>query len=108
MARSLCEKEVREFIVDWFKKNDLDGNPANYQFVHLDAGSNVTARQQALQELDQASSENPRGILNVGIFGEGTDSPALNAVAFLEPRKSPIDVIQAVGRAMRTSPGKKI
>ena len=28
---------------------------------------------------------------------EGTDSPSLNAVAFLEPRKSPIDVIQAVG-----------
>ena len=44
----------------------------------------------------------------MGIFGEGTDSPSLNAVAFLEARKSPIDVIQAVGRAMRTSPGKEI
>ena len=30
----------------------------------------------------------------------------MSAVAFLEPRKSPIDVIQAVGRAMRTAPGK--
>ena len=44
----------------------------------------------------------------MGIFGEGTDSPSLNAVAFLEPRKSPIDVIQAVGRAMRTAPGKEM
>ena len=60
------------------------------------------------QRLRLVSSENPRGILNVGIFGEGTDSPSLSAVAFLEPRKSPIDVIQAVGRAMRTAPGKKM
>ena len=44
----------------------------------------------------------------MGIFGEGTDSPSLNAVAFLEARKSPIDVIQAVGRAMRIAPGKEI
>ena len=29
-------------------------------------------------------------------------------MAFLEPRKSPIDVIQAVGRAMRTAPGKDL
>ena len=44
----------------------------------------------------------------MGIFGEGTDAPSLNAVAFLEARKSPIDVIQAVGRAMRTAPGKEM
>ena len=42
----------------------------------------------------------------MGIFGEGTDSPTLNAVAFLEARRSPIDVIQALGRAMRVADGK--
>ena len=51
-------------------------------------------------------SRDPHGVINVGIFGEGTDSPSLNAVAFLEARKSPIDVIQAVGRAMRTADDK--
>ena len=65
-------------------------------------------RDQAKGDLAQATSEHPHGILNVGIFGEGTDSPSLSAVAFLEPRKSPIDVIQAVGRAMRTAPGKEV
>ena len=44
----------------------------------------------------------------MGIFGEGTDSPSLSAVAFLEARKSPIDVVQAVGRAMRTAPDKEL
>ena len=74
---------------------------------HLDASSNVTARENAKQRLAQADENHPHSVINVGIFGEGTDSPSLNAVAFLESRKSPIDVIQAVGRAMRTAPGKE-
>ena len=32
----------------------------------------------------------------------------MSAVGFIEPRKSPVDVIQAVGRVMRRSPGKKL
>ena len=56
--------------------------------------------------LAQATPSAPHAVANVGIFGEGTDSPNLSAVAFLAPRKSPIDVIQAVGRAMRATPGK--
>ena len=46
------------------------------------------------------------GITNVGIFGEGTDTPSLDAVAILAPRQSPTDVIQIVGRCMRRSPEK--
>ena len=74
----------------------------------MDATSNVTARENAKRRLAESTEPRPHGVINVGIFGEGTDSPSLNAVAFLEARKSPIDVIQAVGRAMRTAPGKEI
>ena len=108
MATSLCSPEVREFIGEWFQKNQIDREPAEFSLRHLEAKHNVTKRQQALKELADGGKEKPFGILNVGIFGEGTDSPALNAVAFLEPRKSPIDVIQAVGRVMRTAPGKEL
>ena len=108
MATSLCSSEVRNFISEWFKKNKIDQEPAEFNLRHLEAKHNVTKRQQALKDLAAGDKENPFGILNVGIFGEGTDSPALNAVAFLEPRKSPIDVIQAVGRVMRTAPGKEL
>ena len=38
---------------------------------------------------------------------EGIDVPALDAILFLQPRKSEIDVVQAVGRVMRKSPGKQ-
>ena len=108
MARNLQSEPVRAWVQEWLHDN-TDGRVAkHYKLEHLDARSNVTARDSAKQKLADADEVSPYGIINVGIFGEGTDSPSLNAVAFLEARKSPIDVIQAVGRAMRTAPDKEI
>ena len=108
MTEDLQSESVRKWIQKWLHKNMGNRDAANYTLEHLDATSNVTARENAKRRLALASEEKPHGIINVGIFGEGTDSPSLNAVAFLEPRKSPIDVIQAVGRAMRAAPGKEL
>ncbi|MDE0115390.1 MAG: helicase-related protein, partial [bacterium] len=46
-------------------------------------------------------------ISNARVLTEGVDVPALDAVVFLQPRKSKIDIVQAVGRVMRTYPGKQ-
>ncbi len=108
MAVKLQTEPVREWVQDWLRDNSGGQPVKNYALEHLDASSNVTARDAAKQKLADASEDSPYGIINVGIFGEGTDSPSLNAVAFLEARKSPIDVIQAVGRAMRTAPDKEL
>ena len=108
MSTKLQSEPVREWVQEWLHKNGDGSAVKSYTLEHLDANSNVTARDNAKQKLAEASEEAPYGILNVGIFGEGTDSPSLNAVAFLEARKSPIDVIQAVGRAMRTAPEKEL
>ena len=108
MAKDLQSDTAREWIQKYLNDNLPGRQAAQYEFEHLDASSNVLLRDQAKGKLAQATSEHPHGILNVGIFGEGTDSPSLSAVAFLEARKSPIDVIQAVGRAMRTAPGKEM
>ena len=107
MAADLQTKAVRDWVTKWLRENRKDRRAAEYTLEHLDATSNVTTRENAKLRLAEAGEQEPHGIINVGIFGEGTDSPSLNAVAFLEPRKSPIDVIQAVGRAMRTAPGKE-
>ncbi len=107
MANSLQTGPVRQWLQDWLHGNREGQSAAHYTLEHLDATSNVTARENAKLRLAQSSEAEPHGVINVGIFGEGTDSPSLNAVAFLEARKSPIDVIQAVGRAMRTAPGKE-
>ncbi len=107
MAADLQTNAVRDWVEKWLSENREDQRAANYTLEHLDATSNVTTRENAKLRLAEAGEQEPHGIINVGIFGEGTDSPSLNAVAFLEPRKSPIDVIQAVGRAMRTAPDKE-
>ena len=44
---------------------------------------------------------------NARCLTEGIDVPALDAVLFLQPRKSQIDVVQAVGRVMRLAEEKK-
>ena len=48
-----------------------------------------------------------RILCNVRCLSEGVDVPALDAVIFLSPRSSQIDVVQSVGRVMRRAPGKK-
>ena len=95
-------------VGDWLRGRLGEREPAPFTLEHLDASSNVAQRDNAKQRLAEARTESPHGIINVGIFGEGTDSPTLSAVAFLEPRRSPIDVVQAVGRAMRTAEGKEL
>ena len=103
MTAVLQSDAVREWIAE-----QTGGSASGYGLEHLDASSPVAKRDEAKRRLAVADTDEPHGILNVGIFGEGTDSPSLSAVAFLEPRKSPIDVVQAVGRAMRRAQGKDL
>jgi len=106
MTKALESRTVRDWVGSRLDAYGVKEEPADYRLQHLDAQSNVAQREQAKAQLAAATDTEPRGILNVGIFGEGTDAPSLSAVGFLEPRKSPVDVIQAVGRVMRLSEEK--
>ena len=108
LARDLQQPIVRDWLQGWLNEHSGGQSAAAYSLEHLDATSNVSQRENGKRRLAAATTVEPHGIINVGIFGEGTDSPSLSAVAFLESRKSPIDVIQAVGRAMRTAPNKSL
>lgn len=48
-----------------------------------------------------------RILSNARCLSEGVDVPSLDAVMFLAPRKSQVDVVQSVGRVMRRAEGKK-
>ena len=49
----------------------------------------------------------PRAVMsNARCLTEGVDVPAVDMVAFLSPRRSRVDIVQATGRAMRQAPGK--
>ena len=43
---------------------------------------------------------------NARCLSEGVDVPSLDGVAFIDPKHSPIDIVQAVGRAIRKSDEK--
>ena len=53
--------------------------------------------------------EDTRGLLsNCACLGEGVDVPVLDGVAFIDPKRSMVDIIQAVGRVIRKAAGKPL
>ncbi|WP_022662570.1 DEAD/DEAH box helicase [Paucidesulfovibrio longus] len=76
--------------------------------AHVDGSMNASEKEAKLQWLKAETPANTCRILsNVRCLSEGVDVPALDAVLFLTPRNSQVDVVQSVGRVMRTAPGKK-
>ncbi|MFE0631571.1 DEAD/DEAH box helicase family protein, partial [Streptomyces sp. NPDC058864] len=63
------------------------------------------ARRRMLLEFAQHPADTPAVLANARVLGEGIDVPAIDAVAFADPKNSPIDTVQAVGRALRQTPG---
>ncbi|MCY4260700.1 MAG: DEAD/DEAH box helicase family protein, partial [Rhodobacteraceae bacterium] len=108
MMDALNARSVHEWAQKRMDEQGTKADYAAYKLEHLDASSKVAAREHAKGRLMAATDEKPHGIINVGIFGEGVDAPNLSAVGFLEARKSPVDVIQAVGRVMRRAEGKQM
>ena len=79
----------------------------DFEVRHTDGSRNALQRAHILGWL---RGGDPGGgcriVTNAKCLTEGVDVPALDAVLFLEPKRSQIDVVQAVGRVMRRSPGK--
>ncbi|MGB4356792.1 MAG: DEAD/DEAH box helicase family protein, partial [Limnohabitans sp.] len=77
---------------------------------HVDGTMNMLSRSRKLDWL-KADTTNQgthcRILSNARCLSEGVDVPALDAVLFLNPRNSVVDVVQSVGRVMRVAPGKK-
>ncbi|PJI46159.1 MAG: damage-inducible protein [Pseudomonas sp.] len=75
---------------------------------HVDGGMNASQKEAKLNWLkEEAPAHTCRILSNVRCLSEGVDVPALDAVLFLTPRNSQVDVVQSVGRVMRNAPGKK-
>lgn len=76
---------------------------------HVDGTFNAKTRGELLHWLGDEVADNEIRILsNARCLSEGVDVAALDAILFLHPRKSQIDVVQSVGRVMRRAEGKKL
>lgn len=75
---------------------------------HIDGNDNAAIKADRLHWLAKEDPDVPFKILsNAKCLTEGIDVPSLDAVAFFDPRDSVVDIVQAVGRAMRKAPEKK-
>ena len=108
----IFEKEFQNVINDYHlneKINQKNKVNLNVEVNHIDGTFNADSRNERLNWLKDDTDENTCRILsNVKCMSEGVDVPSLDAIMFLHPKKSQIDVVQAVGRVMRKAPGKKI
>ena len=76
---------------------------------HVDGGMNALYRSRQLQWLREADETTGCRILsNAKCLSEGVDVPGLDAVIFLSPKNSFVEVVQAIGRVMRKAPGKQL
>ena len=91
-------------VLEWMLPKDRPTGTTITDFVSGDMNSGD--RNTKINQLRNLS-EGERGILsNARCLSEGVDVPSLDGVAFIDPRKSQVDIVQAVGRAIRKSDGK--
>jgi superfamily II DNA or RNA helicase len=93
-------------VISWIDERHKPSGELKSDFV---TGEMPTEkRRKKLSQLKNLQG-NQRGLLaNARCLSEGVDVPSLDGVAFIDPRSSQIDIIQAVGRAIRLSSNKKV
>ena len=103
-------KRAREFseeisqVSEWLKDDHKPGSNLWADYVSGEMPTN--SRRQKLKRLKNIGTGEIGLLSNARCLSEGVDVPALDGVAFVDPRSSEIDIIQSVGRAIRLSENK--
>lgn len=99
------ERTVKAYI-DYEREqgNNISGMECAVQ--HVDGTMDMANRKDKLAWLADTSEERCHILSNVRCLSEGVDVPNLDAIMFLQPKKSRVEVVQAVGRVMRRFEGK--
>jgi predicted helicase len=101
-AREFFEDIVQ--VCEWL---DDDHRPSRKLWAeHVSGEMPTILRRQKLKRLKNVGKDESGLLSNARCLSEGVDVPALDGVAFIDPRSSEIDIIQSVGRAMRLSENK--
>ena len=100
------ERTVKAYIdYEHEKGNDVKGLECEVR--HVDGTMDMATRKGKLSWLADADDATCHVLSNVRCLSEGVDVPNLDAIMFLQPKKSRVDVVQAVGRVMRRFEGKE-
>jgi len=103
-------KRAREFseeisqVAEWLEDDHKPG--ANLWADYVSGEMPTISRRQKLKRLKNIGNGEIGLLSNARCLSEGVDVPALDGIAFIDPRSSEIDIIQSVGRAIRLSENK--
>lgn len=111
----ICSTEFAEEFPKIAKlyKNDVQEEEkqqvVDVEVQHIDGTMNAQLRADKLEWLKEETGDDDkcRILSNVRCLSEGVDVPALDAVIFASARDSQVDVVQSVGRVMRSFHDKK-
>ncbi len=85
----LKSKGINKFWSSW-----IEGNMSSFNKKNL------------IKQFKTNSSETFSLLTNAKCLTEGIDVPRIDTICFLDPKKSQVDIAQAVGRVMRKVKGK--
>lgn len=110
-SRRICEYFER--VVNAYQ--ETNGDPSKgilrCKLDHVDGSMDTVVRKKKLDWLAERSEGTADApvchiLSNARCLAEGVDVPSLDAVLFLQPKRSEVDIVQAVGRVMRRFEGK--
>jgi predicted helicase len=95
-------QSARSFVIEG--DEEVGYHLTNFDYWYINGKMNTSERESIMREFKNADNSI---ISNARCLTEGVDVPAVDMVCFMSPKKSKVDIVQAVGRAMRTSDDKE-
>ena len=105
VSRAESFQEDMHQVLSWISE---EHRPSGELWTDFVSGAMPTDRRRQKLDYLKGLGKNQRGLLtNARCLSEGVDVPSLDGVAFIDPKNSQVDIVQAVGRAIRLSDDKK-
>jgi len=99
IARAKAFKDTQDVLTSAFPRFEP------LQTFHVSGAMPTSVRKRQMEIFNMAE----RGLItNARCLTEGVDVPNIDCVLFADPRRSAIDIVQAVGRALRPAYGKEM
>ena len=100
---------VNDYLDSDSDDNNISENSFHVDVHHVDGGLNALEKETQIDWLgnDDIEENRARVLSNVRFLTEGIDVPNLDAIIFFSPKKSQVDIVQAVGRIMRRADDKE-
>ena len=96
IEKATRSKELQKYITDTYNYKPIDTYTVSGKIP-------TTKRNDIVQEF----AKSPKALItNARCLTEGVDVPNIDCIVFADPRKSRVDIVQALGRALRKKEGK--